>query len=122
MNLPPCLKKHKQTAKKEYILYTQIQELHPHLSIFSLEEILRYFHIQKVEELQTHINILQERQRKQEKNKINPLLVCQCRDAKGQLKDLYAKESFADEKIQYTQTKLKTYLCPYGCGWHLSKI
>lgn len=114
------------TATKETQLKT-IQHLHPHLLEYTLEEVLDYFDIDSLDRLKEHIQklqLLEEQKKIIEEEKIK---ICYCSDSKGKLKDLYARETFAEEAIkrislQQHLIKLKMYRCPYACGWHLSKL
>ena len=51
--------------------------------------------------------------------------ICSCTDSNGQIKDLYDSEISAKEQINQIlkekRVQLSIYICPYGCGWHLTK-
>jgi len=104
-------------TRKETLLKT-IQKHYPHLSNFSQNELLEYFQLDTLSELQVYIedSILTS----SEDNMADTML-CTCKDGKGVFKMLYETEVLAQEQADRSNTKLKVYPCPYGQGWHLTK-
>ncbi len=51
--------------------------------------------------------------------------VCTCTDSHGKTKDLYDSEEAAQKEASIfaaqKKIQLKVYVCPNGCGWHLTK-
>ena len=108
-------------VSKEIILRS-IQNHHPHLAKFSEEEILAYFHLTTIEELQEHI---QDPIKTSPEDEINQSSLCSCKNSKGEFKDLYDTQELAqqqaDQLMSHQILRLRVYPCPYGYGWHLTK-
>ncbi len=112
----------KRLIEKEEML-KKLHHLYPHLSHFTEKQLLHYFNVNALEELKTHIEqaILLLHARPKE-----VLKTCSCIDSSGQLKDLYMSEELAiqqrDKIEEEKRIQLNIYLCPYKCGWHLTKL
>ena len=108
-------------VKKEETLKA-LQKIHPHLAYLSEIQILAYFDVKTIPELEQHIK---ESTQPYGNVSVQNDQLCSCTDSKGQPKDLYASEEFAqkeaNELAAQKRVKLKVYLCPDNCGWHLSK-
>lgn len=123
MNLEKSLQTLKaDLARKETILKS-IQNHHPHLAEFSEEEVLAYFHLTTIEDLQEHIQNSIKTSREDE---INRSTLCSCKNSKGEFKDLYDTHELAQEQadqlMSHHMLRLRVYPCPYGYGWHLTKV
>jgi len=108
-------------AYKETLLKT-ILKYYPHLSDFSQDELLAYFQLDTLSELNEHIkDIIQT----SSESTMADTIVCTCKDGKGEFKALYETEALAQEQADRSKIqpniKLKVYPCPCGCGWHLTK-
>ncbi len=107
--------------KKEETLKA-LQKIHPHLVNLSEIEILAYFNVKTIPELEQHSI---ESTQSYDDVLIQDTQLCSCTDSKGQAKDLYTSEEFAQKEANaltaQKRVKLKVYLCPDHCGWHLSK-
>lgn len=107
--------------KKEETLKA-LQKIHPHLVNLSEIEILAYFNVKTIPELEQHIK---ESTQPYDDIPVQDTQWCSCTDSKGQPKDLYASEEFAKKETNkltaQKRVKLKVYPCPDHCGWHLSK-
>jgi hypothetical protein len=108
-------------VRKETILRS-IQNHHPHLAKFSEEELLAYYHLTTIEELQEHI---QDPIKTSPEDEINQSSLCSCKNSKGEFKDLYDTQELAqqqaDQLMSHQILSLRVYPCPYGYGWHLTK-
>ena len=108
-------------AKREDVLKA-LQKTHPHLAHLSEAQILTYFDIHTTDELTKHITLIKEFILRLDNLKDQ---LCSCTDSKGQPKDLYASEEFAQKEADVLaiqkRVKLKVYACPDSSGWHLSK-
>jgi len=108
--------KSKKISKKIFLLF-------PNLTPLTLKELLKYFECKDSEELYFYLDrAFPKNENENEQN----LSICDCRDARGGLKDLYKEERFALKEIETTfsqkKIKLKLYRCPYESGWHLTKV
>ena len=107
--------------KKEETLKT-LQKTHPHLAHLSEVEILAYFNIETISELEQHIKTLLP---VQDDLPLQEHKLCSCTDSTDQPKELYDSEASAQKEAHTLATlkrvKLKVYPCPDNCGWHLSK-
>lgn len=110
--------------KKEKILKS-LQKTHPHLKQLSETQILAYFDLQSMNELSTYITNSEEPTLINDNLIDNKRPICSCIDSNGQAKDLYDSEESAQKKatvfVGQKKLKLKVYVCPNGCGWHLTK-
>jgi len=107
-------------AKKENILRS-LQKTHPHLKHLSEIQILAYFNIQSIHELSTHLTNLNELPYPNDNLMDDKHPICSCTTSDGQAKDLYDSEKSAQKFVDQQKIQLKVYLCPNGCGWHLTK-
>lgn len=111
-------------AKKEKILKS-LQKTHPHLKQLSEKQMLAYFDLQSINELSAYITNLEEPILINNNLIDNKHPICSCIDSNGQAKDLYDSEESAQKKatvfVGPKKLQLKVYICPNGCGWHLTK-
>jgi hypothetical protein len=111
-------------AKKERTLKT-LHKNHPHLKHLSETQILAYFDILSMDEL----SVLKTNIKKSTLSNDNIIdeeySICSCTNSQGQAKDLYSSEESAQKEatvfVGQKKLKLKVYVCPNGCGWHLTK-
>ena len=129
MNLKKSLKPIKKKIQNKDKLYNTIRRVYTHLSEFSNEEILDYYHVRSLKELEMHIEHIKEVLQKQIKNyeeELEQIANCFCLDSSENFKYLYSTKKEAEEQIKFTlktkQIKLILYPCPFHCGWHLTKI
>ncbi len=128
MNLKKSLKPIKKKLQNKNKLFTTIKHVYPHLCQFSNEEILDYYQVHSLQELETHIEhikkVLKTQIENHEEEREN-ISTCFCLDSRGDFKYLYASKKEAQEQILFSQKtkriKLSLYACPFHCGWHLSK-
>ena len=122
MNIKKSLETLKADLVRKETILRSIQKHHPHLAKFSEEEVLAYFHLTTIEELQEHI---QDPIKTSPEDEINRSTPCSCKNSKGEFKDLYDTQELAqqqaDHLISYQMSRLRVYPCPYGYGWHLTK-
>jgi hypothetical protein len=129
MNLKKSLKPIKQRLVTKHQAYTTIRQVYTHLAKMSNEEILDYYQVKDVDALEKHIEHIKTVLKNRTidyKEALEPIDRCFCIDTEGNLKFLYPTEKEAQKQKEQTQKtkaiKLKIYLCPYHCGWHLSKV
>lgn len=123
------LKKSLQSIKNELVQNEEIlkalQKSYPHLSHLSENKMLNYFNVHSIHELNGHIERIKESQEPQCNLSVQKDEICPCTDSLGQTKDLYDSEVSAKAQInklsKEKRLQLSVYLCPYGCGWHLTK-
>lgn len=96
-----------------------LQKHYPHLSDLSEAELIKYFDLKKVDELEDHIENLIDKSCLKETS-INHT-ICSCKDSKGELKTLYKTENEAQKVIAGSHMTLSLYQCPDGQGWHITK-
>lgn len=96
-----------------------LQKHYPHLSDLSEAELIKFFDLKTLDELEDHIKILIEKSCFKETS-INHT-ICSCQDSKGELKALYKSEKEAQKVIAESHMTLSLYQCPYGQGWHITK-
>jgi len=109
-------------AKKEEILKTL--KKNPHLSYLSETQILTYFKVESILELNEHSKRIKESIQANENLSVQENDICSCTDSKGQPKDLYYSEASAQEAMMLSiqkESQLSVYICPDGGGWHLTK-
>jgi len=111
-------------AKKEETLKV-LQKTYPHLVHLPEAQILAYFDVATMDELNEYIKHIKESIQSYDNLPLKDSHACSCTDSKGQPKDLYdSKESAKKEaNVLATQKRLQlsVYPCPYGYGWHLTK-
>jgi hypothetical protein len=107
-------------AKKEETLKA-LQNTYPHLAHLSETQLLAYFKVNTMDELKKHIKVIKSSIHHDHPESPS----CSCTDSRGQAKDLYIAEEFAQKEAEtltiQKRVKLKVYSCPDGCGWHLAK-
>ena len=110
----------KELSKKETILKA-IQQTNPQLRTLSKHQILAYFEVTGIDELEEYIKHKKESIPTDTQN----TLICHCIDSQGQLKALYDSEESAQKEASVLSKQknlnLSIYLCPYHAGWHLTK-
>jgi hypothetical protein len=96
--------------------------------MYTDKEILKYYHVDNIEELEEHIEsikktLLYDNQSK--RDKLEDIDSCFCLDSRKEFKYLYKSRKDAQKQIEYTykskKIRLKLYPCPYHLGWHLSR-
>ena len=129
MNLKKSLKPIKKNILNKHRPFITIRRVYGHLSELTDEEILDYYHVQNIKELEDHIEHIKNILKKQIANyqeELKEIDACFCLDSKGDFKYLYPTQKEAKEQIAFTkksrQIKLALYPCPYHCGWHLQKL
>jgi len=123
------LKPIKKKLQNKDKLYVTIRRVYTHLSELSNEEILDYYNVTSLKELDTHIEHVKEVLKKQTENyeeKLEELDACFCLDSRGDFKYLYENKKEADKQVLFSlktkRVKLTLYACPFHSGWHLSKV
>ena len=121
MNLIKSLQTLKKDLSKKETILKAIQQTHPHLIHLSASQLLTYFEVTTLDELDEYLKHEKESIPIDTKNS----LVCHCADSQGQPKTLYLSEESA-QKEAYVLSKQKNlnlshYPCPYQDGWHLTK-
>jgi len=123
------LKPIKKKIQNKDNVYRTIRRLYTHLSELSNEEILDYYNVNSIKELNSHIEHIKEILKKRIENykeEIEELDACFCQDSRGDFKYLYPNKKEAEKQLNYSwqtkRVKLSLYTCPYHCGWHLSKV
>ena len=129
MNLKKSLKPIRKQLQNKNRLYHTIRRVYTHLSELSNEEILDYYNVNSLKELDEHIQHIKAILKKQIQNheeEREELDACFCVDSRGDFKYLYEDKKEALKQIEYSiQTKgvkLTLYACPFHCGWHLSRL
>ncbi len=129
MNLKKSLKPIKNKLQNRNRLYHTIRGVYTHLSELSNKEILDYYNVHSLKELDTHIELIKEILKKQTEDyevKLTELDTCFCLDSRGDFKYLYESKKEAQKQVEYSlqakRIKLTLYACPFHCGWHLSKV
>ena len=130
MNEPKKISKaYKKSIQKKNNVYVTIRQVYTHLSELSNDEILDYYHVESIKELENHIEHIKEILLKRVgnyKEELEEIDTCFCTDRNGNFKDLYLQQKKAEQKVtllyKEQRIKLKLYPCPYDCGWHLTKI
>lgn len=123
------LKPIKKKLQNKDNLFVTIRRVYTHLSELSNEEILDYYNVRSLKELETHIEHIKEILKKQTENyaeELEELDTCFCVDSRGDFKYLYESKKEAEKQVLFTfkskRVKLNLYACPFHCGWHLSKL
>ncbi len=122
MNIKKSLQTLKTDLARKEATLKRLHNHYPHLAEFSEEEILAYFHLSTIDELKVHI---QDSIKTSTDDEIHHNALCNCKDSKGELKDLYDTQEDAEQQADLIMThqmlRLKVYPCPSGNGWHLTK-
>ena len=127
MGLKKSLKSIKKSVVHKDKTFRIIRNLYTHLSELSNQQILDYYNVKNIKELEAHVehikNILKN-QIKNYKEELEQLNGCFCLDSRGDFKYLYSTKKEAEQQAKYIlrtkRIKLNIYACPYHCGWHLS--
>jgi len=123
------LKPIKKKLQNKEKLYVTIRRVYTHLSELSNKEILNYYNVNSLKELDTHIEHIKNILKKQTENyeeKLEELDACFCLDSRGDFKYLYESKKEAKAQMEFSlktkRVKLTLYACPFHAGWHLAKI
>ena len=129
MSLKRSLKSIRKGIVHKDRAFRTIRTLYTHLSELSNQEILDYYGVKNIKELEAHIEHIKSILKKQIENyeeELEQLSGCFCLDSKGEFKYLYSTKKEAEQQAKYTfktkRIKLTIYPCPYHCGWHLSRL
>jgi len=129
MNLKKFLKPIKKNLKNRDRPFLTIRQLYTHLSDFSNNEILDYYNVKTIQELEQHIAYIKDilkNQRQNYKEELEQISGCFCMDGNGAFKYLYQQKIEAEKQIEHSfknkKVKLTLYPCPYHNGWHLKRI
>ncbi len=129
MSLKKALKSIRKGIVHKNRPFMTIRTLYTHLSEFSNEEILDYYGVKSLKELEAHIEHIKTILKNQIENyeeELEQLSGCFCLDSRGDFKYLYSTKKEAEQQAKYTlktkRIKLTIYACPYHCGWHLSRF
>ena len=129
INLKKSLKPIKKQFNNKEKAYVTIRRVYTHLSELSNEEILDYYNVKSIKELEAHIehikNILQ-KQIENYEEELEEIDACFCLDSRGDFKYLYPTKKEAERQVNFSwqtkRIKLTLYTCPFHCGWHIKKI
>jgi len=123
------LKPIKKNLQNRNRLFATIRHVYTHLSELSNEEILDYYNVSSLKELEVHIKHIKEILKREIENyheEREALTTCFCVDSRGEFKYLYERKKEAEKQLQFSlktkRVKLALYACPFHCGWHLAKI
>jgi hypothetical protein len=126
--LKKSLKPIKKNLQDKNKLFITIRRVYTHLSELSNEEILDYYNVASLKELHSHIEHIKEILKKKLENyeeELEEIDACFCLDSRGDFKYLYPTKKEAEKQVNYSwqtkRVKLSLYVCPYHCGWHLTK-
>jgi len=127
MNLKKSLKSIRKNIVFTSNIFRTIRHVYTHLDNLTNEEILDYYGLRSIHELESHVEKIKVLLLNREtiKNNIETLDSCFCMDSRKEFKYLYTTKKDAQRQVAYTHQnkgiKLKLYACPYHCGWHLAK-
>lgn len=125
MNLEQSLQAMKNDIAIKEEMLKSLQTAHPHLAHLSETQILTYFKVDSILELNEHSKRIKESTQLYNNLPIQKNDICSCTDSNGQPKDLYHLEASAQEEAnrlsRQNKLQLSIYICPDGCGWHLTK-
>ena len=128
MSLKKSLKSIKKGIVHKDKPFRTIRTLYTHLSELSNQEILDYYGVKNIKELESHIEHIKKILKHKIENyeeELKQLNGCFCFDSRGDFKYLYSTKKEAEQQANYTlkskRIKLNIYACPYHCGWHLSR-
>ncbi len=127
MSLKKSLKTIRKSIVQKNTIFRTIRHVYTHLDDLSNEEILDYYGLGTIQELESHVEKIKVilLNREINKNSIETLDSCFCMDSRKEFKYLYNSKKDAERQIAFSRQhkgiKLKLYACPYHCGWHLAK-
>ena len=128
MSLKKSLKSIKKGIVNKDKPFRTIRTLYTHLSELSNQEILDYYNVDNIKELELHIEHIKTILKNKIENyeeELEQLSGCFCFDSRGDFKYLYPTKKEAEQQAKYTlrtkRIQLTIYACPYHCGWHLSR-
>ena len=128
MSLKKSLKSIKKGIVNKDKPFRTIRTLYTHLSDLSNEQILDYYNVDNIKELELHIEHIKTILKNKIENyeeELEQLSGCFCLDSRGDFKYLYPTKKEAEQQAKYTlrtkRIQLTIYACPYHCGWHLSR-
>jgi len=127
------MKKSLKPIKKKFTnkdkAFVTIRRVYTHLSELSNEEILDYYNVKNIKELEAHIEHIKNILKKQIENyeeELKEIDACFCMDSRGDFKYLYSTKKEAEKQLNFSwqtkRVKLTLYSCPFHCGWHLSRV
>jgi len=123
------LKPIKKNLQNRNRLFATIRHVYTHLSELSNEEILDYYNVSSLKELEGHIEHIKEILKREVENyheEREALASCFCVDSRGEFKYLYESKKEAEQQLLFSlktkRVKLRLYACPYHCGWHLARV
>jgi hypothetical protein len=127
MSLKKSLKTIRKSIVQKNTIFRTIRHVYTHLDDLSNEEILDYYGLGTIQELENHVEKIKVILLNCEinNNSIETLDSCFCMDSRKEFKYLYSSKKDAERQIAFSRQhkgiKLKLYACPYHCGWHLAK-
>ena len=127
------MKKSLKPIKKKFTnkdkAFVTIRRVYIHLSELSNEEILDYYNVRNIKELEAHIEHIKNILKKQIENyeeELKEIDACFCMDSRDDFKYLYSTKKEAEKQVNFSwqskRVKLTLYSCPFHCGWHLSRV
>ena len=123
------LKPIKKKIQNKNKLYITIRRVYTHLSELSNKEILDYYNVASLKELNSHIEHIKKVLKKQIENyeeELEQINACFCLDSNEDFKYLYSTKKEAEQQVKFTlktkRVKLALYPCTFHCGWHLTKV
>ena len=128
MRLKKSLKPIRKKMAQKGNVFITIKRVYIHLSELSNDEILDYYHVKSIKELDAHIEHIKTillKRTENYKEELEGIDTCFCTDSHDNFKDLYLTQKEVQQRIKLLykeqRIKLKFYPCPYDCGWHLTK-
>ena len=128
MNVKKSLKAIRKRIVNRDKPFRTIRILYTHLSELSNQQILDYYNVKNIKELESHIEHIKKILKNKSENyeeELEQLNGCFCLDSRGDFKYLYSTKKEAEKQVNYTlktkRIKLALYACPYHGGWHLSR-
>jgi len=125
MNLEKSLQAMKNDIAKIEETLKVLQKSYPHLANLSKKQLLTYFNVNTIQELNGYIKRIKESQELHDNLTVQENKLCSCTDSNGQTKDLYYSEVSAQAQLnklpKEKKSPLRVYICLDGCGWHLTK-
>ena len=125
MNLEKSLQAIKTDLGRKEEILKALKKIYPHLSYLSETQILTYFKVDSILELNEYSKRIKESTHPHSNLSVQKNAICSCTDSKGQPKDVYHSEAFSQEEANrlsgQNKLQLSVYICPDGSGWHLTK-